>query len=237
MPSRMTASLYAANARYQPSSGTLLPEAGAVGVDQLVELRVAGGRVDRAGRDAAAALDPADVPVEAEHAQVDRRVAERRHLPVEDRRDARAAPVDGPRARCPAGSRRARCCCAGWSGRARRAGPAGRRGPAPAASASRRAGVRQRRSWRSRYPSARPRSVSPTVVGVDRVELGEQGGQLEAHGAQLVGGVRGVLRRVGEHGALDEVHDVEDAARAAPSGRRPGRRPAGPAREIPAAPR
>ena len=32
-------------------------QAGAVGVDQLVELRVAGGRVDRAGRDAAAALD------------------------------------------------------------------------------------------------------------------------------------------------------------------------------------
>ena len=67
-------------------------DAGPLGVDldELVEGRVARGGVDgarhRAGESARQARD---VPVQGEDPEVDERVAERRHLPVEDRRDVR----------------------------------------------------------------------------------------------------------------------------------------------------
>ena len=97
-----------------------------------------------------------------------------------------------------------------------------------------RSASRSCRSSRLRHrPRARPVQLGPppsqlpveVAVGppevreadvrrVDRVQLGQQRGQLEAHGAQLVGGVGRVLRLVRQHGALDEVHHVEHRARA-----------------------
>ena len=211
---RSRASLYAANARYQREVGN--GDARPAPNTRRPARRTTGSRRPGRPRSAARPQPPGsarDVPVQAEHAEVHERVAERRHLPVEDRRDARAriARPDDDRVveavvavhdRWTVRSRacaRARLSCRRSSvGRSRERDASYWR--------------RQVRSWRSRKPSPRPKSPSPTRCGIDRVQLGEDLGQLEAHAAQSVGGELRVLRRASEHVPIDELHHEEGGA-------------------------
>ena len=173
------------------------------------------GRRRRRGDGGAAGAAPSRC-VDQQQAEVGERVAERGHLPVEDRGD----PVVGRRSgRCRAGSRRARCRSpAVRAGRRRRAGRAARRCRAARGCGTRRAacpsgapaGPGSPPAGRSRR--ARPRRGRPRAASA-RVSTRPSRDRPGALGAE-----RRRARRPCRYGVpVDLLHDVERRAEHRPS--------------------
>ena len=169
-PAMIAANLKKANPTYQFRSDRSAPVRCGVPLGDLAPGREAGQRGHRAQR--RGALLAGLRPVDEHHPDVGERVAERRHLPVEDRLDpARARP--GRAGSCPAGSRRGRCSTAGSPAPSRPAGRRARRGPGRSRSRVASHCLVQRRTWRAAKPSGRPKSARPDRVVVDGVQVGQ----------------------------------------------------------------
>ena len=126
MPAMIAANLKKANPTYQLRSDRSAPVRWAYRSATSCRVGKPGSVVT--GLRVEATLLPGLRPVDEHHPDVGQRVAERRHLPVEDRLDP-ARRRRGRAGSCPAGSRRGRCSTAGWPAPSRPAGRPARRGP------------------------------------------------------------------------------------------------------------
>ena len=167
MPSAITAELVRGEGAVPAQVGHRAAGPLRVDVEQLVERRIAGGRVDRAGQ--RSPERPGEHRCPSRERTCRGRPAGRRGSP---------SPSPGSRRCAAAHPRRRRGRCRGGSRRARsRCGPARERPPRASCSASSSGSARETRcvelaapgrSCRSRYPSGRPKSASPTAAGRSR---------------------------------------------------------------------
>ena len=210
MPSRIAASLNAREADVEAEARTGRGRARGVPLDHLV-LAEEAGRRRRVGRRRPSPASVAEPLVDHQQREVGERVAERGHLPVEHRGDPVVA---RRRARCRAGSRRARRPVARLErARAAAAARAARRSPAGRGCARRPAACPSGCSCRARKPSGRPKSAEADGRGVDR-RAGRPAcrrGARDASGCARRRAAR-APRPCGTAYPVDELHHVERRA-------------------------